>query len=592
MVSFITRHIFYCLCALFLVICCVSALTAQEEEENYSISLVKTPEEQEGKVISEVDDKKVLTQEYTVRQGDHLWQLFRERGLLEKKNLAELLSILKKMNKSLENLDLVHPGEKILIPLKIVPIAAEAQKQAPVEEVSAPLEALKDVDVRDYTVKQDDKLVKIIKGVYNEIPNNSLYTDYLSLVRQMNPSLTDIDKIYPGQTIRLPIYSPQIIRSSIASATGPQPGLPGPGEAGKEGQAKNEELKPGPIAQDLAEIFVQMGEEWIQTGEHFIPLKTGGQINLKAASFPIINMRAGQKVIVDLTGSLPPRMAQLLESSWDNYKVVHLSKKDNLAASLNKVFSKCNYPRIYRAGEPFDIQKDIHLRITGDWVIELPDLGEDEKIKAVVLNLGKTPSPYVPRTVKTYMENAGIKIINYPPQEDPASEGPAPSEILRPPGGPAPLTETVLNLVGQAFARQTDIQVFQTEKADLNLTIRADFTLKIKNKDAVIDLTGLEPDVLALLNEKHYKTLSLAADKDPLELVAKTCGFLDRQFKSGAHDFKAGTGKDSKNVILTIPGVIFKDSGGGPVFATPSVLPDDIAMFLAQRGYKVLLASL
>jgi len=576
-----SRHILYLISSLALVLCCSSTLPAQEEEESYSISLVKTAETQEGKDIREVDDKKVLTQEYNVKPGDHVWQLLRERGLLEKKNLVELLSILKKMNRSLDNLDMVHPGEEILIPLKIVPIAGEVEKGSFVQEVTTPLESLKDMDFSDYTVKRDDKLVKIIKGMY-DIPNNALYSNYLRLVRQLNPSVTDIDRIYPGQTIRLPIYSPQVVRAPIAFATGSKPG----------DTVKDEGLRPSPVANDLSAIFLQIGEEWIQSGEHFIPLKTGGQINLKASSYPIINMRTGHKVIVDMTGSLPARMAQLLESSWDNYKVATLSGKDNLGISLNKIFSKCNYTKVYGTGEPFEMQKDIPLRITGDWVIELSDTGANEKIKAVVLNLGSPPFPYVPRAIKTYLENSGVKVINYPLQAETTPDEPVGAEMLKPEGGPASLMVTVLTLTGQSFSRETDIQVFQTEKADLNLTIKADFFLKINGKDAVIDLAGLEPEVLSLLKEKNYLTLSVAADKDPLELIVKTCGFLGIQYKTGPHDFKAGAGNESKNVILTIPGVIFKDSGGNPVFASPLGLPDEISTFLAQKGYKVLLASL
>ena len=64
------------------------------EEETYSISLVQTAEV--DKEIQEVGDKKVLTETYTVKEGDRIWQIFRERGLLQKRNLAELLSMLKK----------------------------------------------------------------------------------------------------------------------------------------------------------------------------------------------------------------------------------------------------------------------------------------------------------------------------------------------------------------------------------------------------------------------------------------------------------------------------------------------------------------
>ena len=109
-------------------VCClclalVAPIGAQDNEETYSISLTKTAETQGDKTICEVDDKKVLAQEYTIQDGDHVWQLLRERGLLEKRNLSEILTTLRKLNKSLQNLDMIHPGDKIIIPLKIAPIS-------------------------------------------------------------------------------------------------------------------------------------------------------------------------------------------------------------------------------------------------------------------------------------------------------------------------------------------------------------------------------------------------------------------------------------------------------------------------------------
>ena len=98
------------------------AAAQEKEEETYSISLVQTAEV--GKDIVTVDDRKVLTEEVTVKKGDHIWQMFRERGLLEKRNLGELLAILKRLNTSLSNLDLIYPGEKIIIPLSLAPLQA------------------------------------------------------------------------------------------------------------------------------------------------------------------------------------------------------------------------------------------------------------------------------------------------------------------------------------------------------------------------------------------------------------------------------------------------------------------------------------
>ena len=98
---------------------------SQEGEDTYSISLVQTAEidQEKNREVREIDkNRKALIENYTVKKGDHLWQLFRKRGLLEKKNLYELIDVLKRLNPSLQSLDLIYPGQRIVIPLTLTPV--------------------------------------------------------------------------------------------------------------------------------------------------------------------------------------------------------------------------------------------------------------------------------------------------------------------------------------------------------------------------------------------------------------------------------------------------------------------------------------
>jgi len=71
-----------------------------------------------------------------------------------------------------------------------------------------------DLDLEDYTVKSGDTLTKLIKGRYN-VAQKDLRNQYLQLIKRLNPSIKDLDTIDPGQTIKLPIYSPQIARMPL-----------------------------------------------------------------------------------------------------------------------------------------------------------------------------------------------------------------------------------------------------------------------------------------------------------------------------------------------------------------------------------------
>ncbi|MBN1277487.1 MAG: LysM peptidoglycan-binding domain-containing protein [Deltaproteobacteria bacterium] len=543
-------------------------------EETYSIDLVKTPETETR--IHKLDDKKVLSEVYTVQEGEWVVNVLRRKGLLNQYKIHDLLALVKKLNASIQNLDLVYPGEKIVLPVKIVPIGHEAKgKSISVEEKILQPSEIKGIDFDHYTVKMGDELIKIVKGRYN-IPQEYLYNEYLDLVKQLNPSIKNPDRIYVGQKIRLPVYSPEIVRKPIA-----------PVESNEPEPYHPQDDKPNPLSHDLSLLFLEIGEEWVQTGKHFIPLKSGGQIDLNAVSFPIINLRSGRRILVDLNNKLPDKMGALIESNWENYRVVHLLKEDCLRSSFDKILRECNYPKVYKKDEHYESDGIINTRISGDWIIELSkntSVGNAELLIINLLNNGD----YTPQTIKAYLRTLKINVIDFPPQKTATNELSGQAEILEGGKDPASLIETLLGLAGRSFSAQKEIPVYQGNRRDFKLVINADFFLENKGKESIIDITGLAPEVILFLNEHHFSVLSLPSEKDPQAFVEKVFKFLEIQFHRGPHYFMAKKGDESKNIRLSLPGIVFSDSHGNPIFATPLHIPYEIALFISQRGFSIL----
>jgi hypothetical protein len=575
MKSGIIRH-FFCVSligTLALILIYVQPVTAQEKQEKektYSISLVKTAEVE--KEIYEVDDKKVLTRTLTIQKGDWIWKILRKEGLLKSRNPAELLSLLKKLNKSFQNLDLIMPGEKIIIPLKIAPIEGTLALKSPSKKEITPISDLKDVDFENYTVKPDDSLLKVVRGRYN-VPPDELYGKYLELAKKLNPSISDLNTLYPGQIIRLPIYPPQIARKPAEPVGSPKP------------ERVDERITP--LARDLSLIFSELGEEWVQTGKHFIPLKSGGQANLEAISYPIINLRNGLCIIVDLNNKLPAKMTRLIGSDWDNFRVVPLLENNDLISALNKIFMVCGYARVFKSGEPLILKRDIDLRITGNWIVIPSDKRSENRPVAIVINLKDENSPKTPRGIKNYLASLGIKVVDFPPGDDTPEKTDQVATLY---GGSDALSlaGSVLNLTGQSYSTGVEIPLYEEQKSDFKLIAKPDFLLKNKGKDAIIDLSGLAPEIVSLLKERGFLILSLASEKYPLAITERLLGFLDIKFDSGPHSFMATTGPITKNIKLTIPGIVFSDSQGDTILATPLNLPEEIKVFCSNKGYKIL----
>jgi hypothetical protein len=562
----------FCVAALFLAAGVVFA--DQKDEETYSISLVQTAEV--DKEIRQLDEKKVLIEPYVVKKGDHIWQLFRERGLLEKRNLPELLAVLKRLNVSLTNLDLIYPGDKIVIPLTISPVPGLGRKGPP---IPASLEDLKDIKVENYVVKKGDTLVKVVKEQY-KVPREKITDEYIQLLARLNPEIQDIDFVQPGQVVRIPIFTPQVVRVAIGSE-----GSEGSFEAGFE--ELTEEMTA--LSHHLMEIFSLMGEEWVETGEHFVPLKSGGQVKLKADSFPIVNLFNGNRVIVDLSNNLPDKMAQLITSNWKNYRVVHLGKGVTLRQALDKILPACDYEKVYDRGEPLVLSGDIHLRMTADWIIK-PSEGEDGQ--TILITLTDRHSAKTPPEIRGFLATLGIKAIEYPPTDELATEPGPKIEIMQAGHEKPELIEMVLNLTGHTYHRDVDIPIYEAQKTDFNLIVKADFLLPMDGKNGIIDFRGLGPDVVALLREHHYEVLPLARETYPPAVVSQILKFIGVQFDADPHAFMATPRDASKNISVTIPGIVFQDNRGRNVFASQLALPNEIAGFLTRKGYKILSLAL
>jgi LysM repeat protein len=565
---------------------CVSP-ARETETDTFSISLVQEA------TVKKLGDSGVPYDRYTVQKGDYLWKILREKGLITGPDISELLSAIKGMNKSLKNLDLIHPGQTILIPLKIVP---EKTYESEVDEFFQKsvmgFSSLEDVSLENYVVKSGDCLTKVVMSKY-KIPPDYLYNEYLDLVQKFNPTMKNLDLIYPNQVVRLPIYSPEIVKMPIKKPLKPKPKK-------KIAFKKTEPVVTAPaqkppktlsLSRELRDIFEQIGEEWVDSGEQFIPLKSGGHVNLKADSFPTLNLQNGRMLIIDIHNELPEDITRLIESDWQAYKVVHLAPHDNLKTALDKILAASGYHDVLGSGERLKLRSDIDITLGGDWVI-IPQKATGDTPEAIIaLALIGNPTERTPMVVRTYLERLGITVIDYP--DFPAlrkaeEETPAEKKIPLEKGSQFPLPTLLLNLAGQPFSSDVKIPVYQSGETGFNLIIHADLFFNRGGSDCIIDTTGFSPDIVELLKKHQFRALTLAGKKDPSKITELVLDFLELEFDSKPHDFLVSSRDESRNITLTVQGISFSDKNNRKIMATDTKLPLEVAAFLNQRGYHLL----
>ena len=556
----------------------LTPLAHGKEKDTFSISLVQQA------TVKKMQGREVIYERYRVKKGDYIWKLLRQRGLVKKPDFSELLSLVKSMNPSLTNLDLIHPGQTVLIPLNIIPGKGYEEGKELDQEKILSLTSLEDMDFEDYVVKSGDSLTMIVKNRFDISPE-FFYENYLKLIQKFNPTLTNPDLIYPNQVIRLPIYSPEIVRMPIKA------------EGETTALRKAQRTKTPDAAQTLAlkqgfkDIFNQMGEEWVDTGVQYIPLKSGGQVNLKADSFPVLNLSSGRKLIIDMKSELPEDISQLIEADWEDYKVVHLAKNDDLKQAMDKVLSACDYHTIVRAGDYLKITGDIGITIAGDWAV-IPQRGEgDIPDKIVTITSIRNRAEQTPTVVKTYLEKLGIIVIDYPDFTGSSAgreQAPVPKQITIEKDTDFPLPTLLLGLVGQPFSKRLKMPLYRGVDSTFNVIIQADLFFNRDGKDCIIDTTGLSPHVVSLLRKHHIHVLSLSGVKEPRRITRLILDFLGLPFESKLHSFPVAARDETRNIILFFSGVSFADQAGKMILATDKGIPNEFVFFLNRLGYQVL----
>ena len=550
-----------------------------KEKDTFSISLV-----QQAKV-KKIEGREVVCETYTVKDGDYIWKILRQRGLLKRPNLVELISLLKRMNKSLTNLDIIHPGQTISIPLNITPIRGASEKEKFVQKSIMGISSLKEVDFENYVVKSGDSLTMVVYGKYKIHPGY-LYNEYLNLFQKFNPTLKNLDIIYPNQVIKLPIFSPEIVRMPV--------------KVTKEKRAlKKSKIIPSEdteqtisLRKKLKDIFNQMDEEWVDTGKQFIPLKSGGQIQLKAESFPVLNLQSGMRLIIDLKNELPEDISQLILADWEDYGIVHLATVDTLKTAMDKILTASSYYKILKPGEQFQTRSgDIDISIAGDWVI-IPQRGEENITeKITVISFINHPSEQTPEVIRTYLKKSGIRVIDYPGlpvPKDMTDDVPREKKIGIEKNVDFPLPALLLNLAGQTFSNKVKIPVYQGKGSEFNVIIQADLFFNRHGKDCIINTTDLSPAIVSLLKKHQFLVLSLAGEKNLNRVTELTLNFLELSYDSNSHHFLTSGRDEAKNITLTVPGISFYDKEGKHILATDKKMPTEIVSFLNQKGYTLL----
>jgi LysM repeat protein len=540
----------------------------------------------EKKVYSDTaGGKQSFFETYVVEKGDTVWKILRRNEPLPPDRYAERLKEFRRANPKIADPSRIVPGQNILVPSGARP------------------KALADGKAVDYTVVRGDSLSEILSS--RGVPRRQ-WKKYLDAIREINTSVKDVNRIFAGRTLLLPTegYFAQAASPAepgketsasepVKEAIAPEPALPGevvpapevppatalnrdiaagPGtDALAGGKPEAELLVPRPVppgasvvetgkgksAEEvvtpparspyrglLSDLFLAIGEKWVDHGTMYLPLPSGGDVVLQLSDFPVVRFSGGAEALIDFRGGIPPRIADAISSQWRSLRVVSLADAGGAGDRIDRILRVSGYHSVKEGiSSPVVMGETVSVALPARWVIQRT---ESSLLSGDLILLKEVPEKPGPDllAVLRYARRIGLRVIPYADdpntmegflvgiQEDASEEG-VPVALAVPKTGGLPAVDFGLSLLG--IASRTGERLRLGGEGDaFRLVVSPERLFEAGGKKYVVDTGRMSPSIRSILRESGYSVFMAEKDASGREIfrrLMKAAGVVPEERK-------------------------------------------------------------
>ena len=542
---------------------------------------------------------------YIVQKDDWIFKLFRQRGEISQKDLPEFLSIFKRINPHILNVNRILPGQQICIPLKILirdsmPGQSSGIVTIPFVTISNIPEILKNHSTA-YKIKQGDRLSRlIVQGYRTDEVTTELYREGMKLFMLINPGIVDPDLIHVGQKIYIP--NPSIRNQpwykSLFDASGnieEKIALGGTDASRTIDTAavatvtRKEDITLSPLEQLANALDARL----LNKGTYYFPMQREEDFGLDLSRFPVIELKNQSRIILQ-EDDIQGYALNAIRSFWKNVIIVPASQKSSLDQLFDSVISSTFKDSIKNKLSFSD--QGMEVNITARWIFE-KQLGDENKAHPVCINFIENQDERTPGSICRYLESQGVIVkeiikdgkntkkhkkedINYR-QSDKNITFINTLEIKD-------IVNDLLKAMGYKYEQ------------DINIT----FPYKGIQVEALSNLISLKDDTPLIVDFGNiYGEAIIAIKKAGMEVVQIDTGdnintAILKLLKGIRLDytidpmFFVAKRPEKHNTSLTIPGFLVADSEGNNILIATVPLHNELIRFLRDRELKVVIVQL
>jgi len=453
---------------------------------------------------------------YRVQRGDSLYRILERECSLKDDEIPRMLEKVKQINPSIKNIDVIFPGQEILLPAASETGDSDDATGTPSVNGESKEQVMDDGESAErstilYTVRPGDSLGEILHRLF-DIQSGEM-NRCLEAVAAANPGITDINRIYPGQKLTFPDFS-----ASSADT------------AGQVLSEQNENtlftLTASESLPFLEEIFIALGADIVTEGNWYIPLASSGRITIDCARVPVASFPDGHRILMDCAGLIPSSVVGTLREQWNNYHVIACGDAADPLAIIDGMADMQHVPLVVeKTGRMAGIPGNPDVQIFFDRTVRASS-GKTAGIRL----LDDADEP-LPDGLSAAIGARGTTVIEisesslYSPSFDSVATPAYPARLEG--RTPVDMAMEILRFAGLEVRRNADVPVFVSSEDGFNLSVSADLYLERADGALLLTSRSLPPQFLAILTERGFRVLELSKmtpGEAMIEQVARAAG--------------------------------------------------------------------
>ncbi len=580
-------------------------------------------------VIRGYESWDILCEPYTVKKGDHIWEILSRKGCIAEHDFLRFVSILKDLNPHIKNVDRIYPDQRILIPLKKMKAKKGVPRPGP-RYVTIPM--IPDILYSTHTVRPGDCLFTIVT-THVGLPIEDLPKRYIQTLRRLNPGIKNINRIYPDQRIRIPELASAEITPAAQGAR-----VKGQGDRGQGSEVRSQRSGVrGQRTMDAVSMAVKpLGGTLLQSGNYFFPTGESRDLKLDLSAFPVLELADGRRFVLETEKTVPQGAVRAIRTFWKSLSIIRIDPQATGPAVLDKIFRAMYGEKLWQTLDIPMLDEGVNLTLRGDWIfVHKSHKGTPDRHHCITFI--SHPEERTSAAVREYLAEKNILVSDLLIEPTPTLKNPPKSTFTKGglskaspllkgkiPSGPALLKEKIPSgppllkekipsgppllkggwgdFVEILDARDQETFVAEYVRASghtydpevpLSFSYGGSQVQTTGNLirggsglDTVVDFGALYGEAKSAIEAGGLKVLSIKPEDDGLTIARNILTIIGIPFTESPSFFCANR-EVFKAISLTIPGLLSSHRDQGRTLLTPAPLQPNILDFLWEKQIRV-----